>query len=139
MNKKNITKSTFKDALNFFKKGNILLLAIAFLAGAVFNAVVASLANDIIMSAIAELIGGKSLNEWKVGGMLVGKFLGTVINFVIVTALLFILLFTYFLIRNIRIAKKEKNAPAPVVEPAKPTVEELMLEQLQSINEKLQK
>lgn len=69
--------------------------------------------------------------------MLVGKFIGTVINFVIVTSLLFVLLFTYFLIKNAIKARKEKNAPVVEAAPAKPSVEELILEQLKAINDKL--
>ncbi|WBP83939.1 MscL family protein [Mycoplasmopsis edwardii] len=135
--KSNLTRTSLKEAVNFFKKGNILLLAIAFLAGVVFNAVVASLANDIIMAAISNALGKNGLEDWKVHGMLVGKFIGTVINFVIVTSLLFVLLFTYFLIKNAIKARKEKNAPVVEAAPAKPSVEELILEQLKAINDKL--
>ncbi|SYV97788.1 large conductance mechanosensitive channel protein, partial [Mycoplasmopsis edwardii] len=62
--KSNLTRTSLKEAVNFFKKGNILLLAIAFLAGVVFNAVVASLANDIIMAAISNALGKSGLEDW---------------------------------------------------------------------------
>ncbi|WP_318033131.1 MscL family protein [Mycoplasmopsis cynos] len=78
--KEKIIKKSFKDAFAFLKKGNMLLLAIGFLAGVVFNAVVSSLANDIIMQAIASTFGVTKLDNWVVHGMLVGKFLGTVLN-----------------------------------------------------------
>lgn len=135
MIKKHLSKKTFKNAFDFIKKGNILFLAVAFLSGVVFNAVISSLANDIIMSAISELIGKKELENWKVGGMLIGKFLGTLINFVIVTGVLFVILFLYFYVKNYREYKKP-----PVIKPQSqpaPTVDEMILEQLREINKKL--
>ncbi|QCZ36542.1 MscL family protein [Mycoplasma nasistruthionis] len=128
-------KKSLNDAKNFFKKGNILLLAVGFLFGVVFNAVVSSLANDIIMSAISKAFGAQSLNDWEVGGMLVGKFLGTVINFIIVSLVLFAIMITYFMIKNY----KESRKPVVVAEPAPvvPTTEELILAELKELNQSM--
>lgn len=41
----------------FLFRGNLLDLAVAFVLGAAFNAVVTSLANDVIMSSVAGLVG----------------------------------------------------------------------------------
>ncbi|QZE12548.1 MscL family protein [Mycoplasma sp. Ms02] len=126
-------KKSVKSANNFLKKGNMLLLAIGLLLGTVFNAVVASLANDIIMSAIANAMGSQELEKWAVYGMKIGKFLGTVLNFVIVTFLLFVLLVGYFMIVHYRESKK------PVVEaaPAAPSTDQLILAELKELNQSL--
>ncbi|WP_338582903.1 MscL family protein [Mycoplasmopsis cynos] len=137
--KEKIIKKSFKDAFAFLKKGNMLLLAIGFLAGVVFNAVVSSLANDIIMQAIASTFGVTKLDNWVVHGMLVGKFLGTVLNFIIVTTLLFVILFFYFIIKNIVNIRRAKNKPKEELQELKPTTDELILQQLQEINKNLSK
>ena len=46
-----------KDFRDFVLKGNLLQLAVAFIMGAAFGAVVKSFINDIIMPIIGKLVG----------------------------------------------------------------------------------
>jgi large conductance mechanosensitive channel len=73
----------------FLFRGNLLDLAVAFILGVSFNAIVQSLANDIIMAGIAGIFGLERVEEIAIGPMLIGKFLAAVISFVIVAAVLF--------------------------------------------------
>ena len=50
-------KGVFKEFKEFAFKGNMLDLAIGFIIGAAFSAVVNSLAKDVIMNSIAAIIG----------------------------------------------------------------------------------
>ena len=76
----------------FLCRGTLLDLAVAFLLGVAFNAVVQSFANDIIMAAVAGLIGLDSLQAMRIGPVLIGNFLATLLSFVIIATVLFMLI-----------------------------------------------
>lgn len=78
-----------REYKEFLFRGNLLDLAVAFILGAAFNAVVQSFANDIIMAAIAGLVGLDSLAEMRLGPMLIGNFLAALLGFVIIATVLF--------------------------------------------------
>ncbi|MBN4089301.1 MscL family protein [Mycoplasma enhydrae] len=137
--KKHYCKKSFKDAKAVIVRGNMFMLAIGLLLGAAFGAVVNSLANDVIMAAIANVFKVDNLAEWKVGPVLIGKFLAALLSFVIVATFIFIGLFLVFFIRNLIQYKKAKKQPIePEAEPA-PTTEEMILEELKKINSELSK
>ena len=110
-------------------KGNVLDLAVAVIIGAAFGAIVTSLVNDIIMPPIGMILGHidfkdlffslngqsyASLADAKKAAAPVvayGQFLNTVINFLIVGFVIFLV---------VRAASKLQRAPAP----AAPTTKE---------------
>ncbi|VEU60993.1 large conductance mechanosensitive channel protein [Mycoplasmopsis bovigenitalium] len=132
-------KKASKDAWNVVKRGNMFMLAIGLLLGAAFNELVKSLANDIIMPPIAKMIGTQSFEKWEWQGMLIGKFLGALIAFLITATIIYIFLMIVFLIRGSIIAWKNKRKPAEPEKLPEPTTEELILEELKKLNEKLSK
>jgi large conductance mechanosensitive channel len=77
----------------FAFKGNLIDLAIAFVLGTAFAAVVASLVNDIFMPLIGAIVSDKSFANltFEVGGaeVLYGNFITVVIYFAIVAWILF--------------------------------------------------
>ena len=117
----------------FALRGNVMDLAVGFVMGASFSAIVTSLVNDIIMPPIGLLLGGVdfsnlfillkpgdpvapyvSLADAKAAGAVTinyGMFINTIINFVIVAAALFLL------IRAINRLTQLKSEPAPVAAP----------------------
>lgn len=121
-----------KDFKAFAMKGNVLDLAVAVIIGAAFGAIVTSMVNDVIMPPIGMLLGQMdfkdlflsmgdktfpSLATAKAAGAPVvayGQFLNTVINFLIVAFVIFMV---------VRMAEKLKKQPAPV-EPGPPTTKE---------------
>ncbi|WP_322934995.1 MscL family protein [Mycoplasmopsis felis] len=142
MKKNNLLKESLKESMKFFKKGNMILLAIGFIAGSVFSAVVSSLSNDIILSAIAYNILGdkfKDLESLSWNGIKWGKFLGTFINFIVVTLVLFIILTSYYSIKILIQRRKATKMPVDNEnkEVIKKSSDELIIEQLQLINEQL--
>ena len=110
----------------FAMRGNVIDLAVGFIMGGAFGAIVSSLVNDIIMPPIGMILGRvdfkslfidlsgqgfKSLEEAQKAGAATinyGVFINTVINFVIVAFVLFLL------IRAInQMTAKPAPAPAP--------------------------
>ena len=115
----------FKDFKAFLMRGNVLDLAIAVIIGAAFGAVVTSFVNDLLMPPIGRLLGGvnfadlfvslagqsyPTLAAAKAAGaptLNYGVFINTVINFVIVAFVVFLLM------RGVsRMAAKPAAAPA---------------------------
>lgn len=117
-----------KEFKEFIMRGNVLDLAVAVIVGAAFTGVVTSLVKDIIMPPIGLLLGGvdftnlfidlsgvgyATLAEAQEAGaptLNYGLFINTLINFLIVALVIFLL------IRSLKkLTKKEEAAPAPVI------------------------
>lgn len=130
---KKLFKKSVQDAKGTLKKGNMIMLAVGLLLGTVFNAVVSSLANDVIMGAITHQMNLNTLEDLKSHGVLYGKFLGRIIQFAAVTFSMFVLLIGFFMFVN---WKKRRMKPEPP-KPVEPTTEELILAELKLINSSL--
>jgi len=120
-----------KDFKAFIMKGNVLDLAVAVIIGGAFGAIVTSLVNDVIMPPIGMILGHIdfkdlfiSLNGVHYDAMAdakkasapviaYGTFLNTVINFLIVAAVVFIV---------VRMVSKLHKAPPAA--PAVPTTKD---------------
>ena len=118
----------WEDFKTFLIRGNVLDLAVAVIIGAAFGAVVTSLVNDIIMPPIGLIpghvnfsslfidlsgVGYKTLTDATTAGAPVikyGTFLNTVINFVIIAFVIFVLIRAF-----------NRAFPPKVVSPAAPT------------------
>lgn len=116
-----------KEFKTFIMRGNVVDLAVAVIIGAAFNAIVGSLVNDIITPLILkpslEAAGVNKLEELSWNGVLYGKFLGTVINFIVVA------FFMFLLVKGMNaIKRKQEQAEAAPQAPKGPTQEELLAE-----------
>jgi large conductance mechanosensitive channel len=114
-----------KEFREFAIKGNAVDLAIGVILGAAFGAIVSSLVNDVLMPPIGKLLGGvdfanlfvvlgpgtyPSLAAAKAAGAATlnyGVFLNTVVNFLIIAFVLFMV------VRTMNRLKREQPAPAP--------------------------
>ncbi len=94
----------FKDFIN---RGNLVEIAVAFVMGLAFAAVVTSLTEDIVNPIIGKILTVDSLAAWAPGGIGVGAFLVAAINFVIVGLVMFLMIKAY---NNMQ--AKEEAAPA---------------------------
>jgi large conductance mechanosensitive channel len=121
----------WKDFKAFIMKGNVLDLAVAVIIGGAFGAIVTSLVNGIIMPPIGMILGHIDFKDLFISlngqsyatladaqkasapVLAYGAFLNTVINFLIVAAVVFIV---------IRVVSKLHKAPAPA--PAAPTTKD---------------
>lgn len=86
-------KKLVKEFQEFISRGNVMDMAVGVIIGGAFTAIVTSLTEDIINPLIKLIAGG---NVGEIGGLVVpgteidfGKFLGAVINFLIVAAIVF--------------------------------------------------
>ncbi len=83
-----------KEFREFALKGNLVDLAVAFILGLAFAAVVGSLVNDVVMNLIAAIVGEPdfsdlvfTLNDARIG---YGAFLTALVNFVLIAFVLFL-------------------------------------------------
>lgn len=118
-----------KEFKEFIMKGNVLELAVAVLIAGAFGLVVGSFTNDIIMPVVGYFTGGADFSELKyvlqaaVGedtpevAILYGKWINTIINFVIVAFVLFLIIKGY----------NKANAPEEAA-PAGPSETDLLAE-----------
>lgn len=125
-----------KEFKEFALKGNVVDLAVAFIIGGAFKAIISSLVNDIIMPAIGTLMGGVSFADLKYVitpasgdlaevAILYGSFIQAIIDFVIIA-------FTIFIVIKMITKKKEEEAAAPAA-PPEPSKEEVLLADIRDI------
>ncbi|RHB49323.1 large-conductance mechanosensitive channel protein MscL [Exiguobacterium sp. AM39-5BH] len=85
----------WKEFKEFAIKGNVIDLAVAFILGAAFTAIVTSLVNDIFMPVLGILIGGIDFSRLTVSvlgvKMMYGNFLQEVVKFFLVAFALFMM------------------------------------------------
>jgi len=85
-------KNLAAEFLQFIKKYKILGLASAFILGLAVNALILSLAQDMITPLIGIFIPGfESIQDIKLGVFGVGNFIAALINFVIIAFIIFII------------------------------------------------
>ncbi|MBC9812807.1 large conductance mechanosensitive channel protein MscL [Crocinitomicaceae bacterium CZZ-1] len=118
-----------KEFKAFILRGNVIDLAVAVVIGAAFNAIVSSLVADIITPLILnpamKAAGAEKLDGLAWNGALYGKFIATVINFLVVAFVLFIVVKMMNRLQNMR--KKEETVEAPAA-PAPTKDQELLTE-----------
>ncbi|QQS27826.1 MAG: large-conductance mechanosensitive channel protein MscL [Sphingobacteriales bacterium] len=135
----------FSDFKSFIFKGNILDLATAVIVGGAFGKIVSSFVSDIVMPPIGLLLGGVTFTELKlvlkegiaatatspeIAAVTVnyGTFLQTLIDFLIIAFVIYMVLRAYNSIQ-----KKKEEEPAA---PAPPTNEEVLLTEIRDILKK---
>jgi len=122
--------SLIKEFREFAVKGNIVDLAVAVIIGGAFGKIVSSLVEDIVMPAVGSIgrVDFKSL-MWQVGDakIMYGKFLQTCVDFLIITAAIFVMV---KIINELR-RKYEDTPPA-----ATPPRQEQLLEEIRDLLKK---
>ena len=104
--------SLFDEFKKFAFKGNVIDLAVGVIIGAAFGAIVKSMVDNILMPFIALILpGDKGYLAWEYRGIAYGKFIGELINFLLVALALFLFIvkFLGWLMRS----KKEEAAEPP--------------------------
>jgi len=136
--------SMLSEFREFAVKGNVVDMAVGIIIGGAFGGIVNSLVNDVIMPPIGLLLGkvdfanlfldlsGRNftvLSEARKAGapvMAYGQFLNTVINFVI-------LAFVIFLLIQAINRMKRQAAAAPPPPAAAPPAEEVLLREIRDL------
>jgi len=139
--------SVVQEFKAFAMRGNVVDLAVGVVIGGAFGAIVTSLVGDLIMPVVGVLTGGVDFSKAAIvlkegvaasadGAVKAvppvlfgyGKFIQTVINFVIVAWAIFMLVKAMNTLK-----KKEEAAPAP---PAAPSAEEVLLREIRDLLKK---
>lgn len=113
--------SVIKDFGTFIKKGNVIDLAIAVVIGGAFGKIVSAAVSDLVMPLVNALVPQGDWRKWEVSPLhfRVGDFIGTVVDFLIVAFVIFIVM-----VKLVGVATR-KNAVA-VVPPATKTCPECL-------------
>ena len=103
-----------KEFREFIMRGNVVDLAIAVIIGAAFNAIVSSLITDVItpliLNPVMKSLDVAELEKVAWNGVLYGKFIASVINFLVTAFIVFMLVKT---MNRFKRKKEEAAAPAP--------------------------
>ena len=117
--------SFVKEFKEFALKGNVVDLAIAVIIGAAFGAIVSSLVEDVvtplILQPLLDKAGVKDLENLTWGAVKYGKFVASVLNFLIVALALFLV------IKAMNRMKRKKEAPAAAPAAPEYTLQEKLL------------
>jgi len=115
-----------KEFKQFIMRGNVVDLAVAVIIGGAFSAIVGSLVADVITPLILKpamsSMDVETLEELAWNGVLYGKFLATVINFLVVAFCIFVL------IKGMNKLQKKKKEEEPAAAPAPTMDQELLME-----------
>jgi large conductance mechanosensitive channel len=106
-----------KGFRDFILRGNVMDLAVAFIMGAAFNAIVTSLVKDVLTQLIAAVVGKQDFSAvvFNVKGtpVMIGNFLNATISFLIVAFVVY-----FFMVLPINSLMAKFKGPAPEVPPA---------------------
>ncbi len=128
----------FKEFREFIARGNVVDLAVGVIIGGAFGAIVKSLVDQVIMPPIGLVTGGIDFSQMKIVlkvadeaakkpevAILYGAFINTVIQFVIVAFVIFLV------VKAVNSLRREEAAdPAP---PAGPTPTEALLGEIRDL------
>ena len=110
--------SEFKE---FALKGNVVELAIAFVLGAAFAAVVSALVENVLMPIVAAIFGQPDFSRLAIhigeSQILYGSFLNEVVAFVMVALALFFFVVKPYQAVQARQAAEEEAAEEPAADP----------------------
>ena len=142
-------KKLIEEFKKFIMRGNVLDMAIGVVIATAFGKITSSLVNDLLMPFIswicgsrdmsalnivlrpAEVVNGEMVNEAIIFGL--GSFVGTVIDFLLIALVVFLILKAFNKASELSHRKAEEEAQA---QPPKPTAEELLNQILEEIKSK---
>jgi len=146
-------KKLFTEFKEFISRGNVLDMAIGVIIASSFGKITASLVNDVLLPFISWIFGASNMAALNIivrpavldeAGEVVkeaitlgfGTFVGTIIDFILVALVVFIIVKAANKARSLTEKKKEEEAAAAPEEPAKPTTEELLADILAELKNK---
>lgn len=148
---KNGKKGLLKEFRDFAVKGNMFDLAVGVIIGGAFQSLVSGLTDKVLMPIISIFTGGLNFSEWKialphlfgevptdpatgeviVNYLLLGDFVSSVLNFIIMAFVVFMIVKGMNRLRDL--GKKKEEAPELPAEPPKPSNEEVLLTEIRDL------
>lgn len=120
-----------KEFKTFILRGNVVDLAVAVIIGAAFSAIVGSLITDVITPLLLQpamkALHVSKLENLAWGGVLYGKFIASVINFLVTAFVIFLM------IKAMNKATKKKETETAAEKPATPTKEQELLTEIRDL------
>jgi large conductance mechanosensitive channel len=101
---------------NFVMRGNLIELAVAFVIGLAFAAVVKAF-TDMLVALLGRLGGTPNFDSYRPGGVPVGAFLTALVAFFITAAVVY-----FFIVKPYELAKSRLMGPEPTPEPEEEVV-----------------
>ena len=146
-------KNFFKEFKEFITKGNVLDMAVGVIIATAFGKITTSLVNDVFMPLIGYIFGGTDLSKLNIvlsepeldaagevvkAGVTIGigTFISTIIDFILVALIVFIIIKAFNKARDIAEKKKKAEEEAAAEEPAaepEPSKEELLLAEIRDL------
>ncbi len=137
-----INLSIFGEFREFIARGNVIDLAVGVIIGAAFNDIVKGLVDNVVMPPIGWLLSGVDFSQMKFVlkaadpakkaaevAIQYGLFFNTIIRFLIVAWVVFLL------VKGVN-AIRRRDAAAPAKEPPAPTPQELLLTEIRDLLKK---
>lgn len=126
-----------KEFKEFITKGNIFDLAVAFIIGGAFKALISSLVKNVIMPALSLVLGEEGFDNYKYviteandadgiveNAIYWGVFLQDIVDFIIIAFAIFTVVYIFNRLQERR--KRVEIVEEIIVEKSKPTVEDLL-------------
>jgi large conductance mechanosensitive channel len=149
------TKGLLDEFKAFIMRGNVIDMAVGVIIASAFGKITTSLVNDIFMPFIGWVIGGFDLSKLNIilspevldeaGAVVtpavtigIGTFLVTIIDFIIIAAIVFMVVKVFAKARELseKAHAKEEAVEEEKEEEKKPTTEELLAQILEEIKNK---
>ena len=104
--------NTFKEFRDFLMRGNLIQLAVAFVMGVAFAAVINSFVTNLVMPIIAAIVGKPSFNDLTFtinkSVFTYGTFITDLITFVAIAAAVF-----FFIVKPVDMITKRRGSQEP--------------------------
>jgi large conductance mechanosensitive channel len=114
-----IVTNTLKEFRDFLMRGNLIELAVAFVIGVAFAAVVNSLVKNLVMPIIAAIVGKPSFNDLTFtihkSVFSYGSFITDVVTFLAIAAAVF-----FFIVKPVDMVMKRRKREEPAPEEIAP-------------------
>jgi large conductance mechanosensitive channel len=136
-----------RDFKEFISRGNVIDLAVGVIIGGAFGSITTSLVNDVVMPPIGLLLAGIDFSKLKyilkdaytdaagkehvAVAINYGAFIQTLVNFLIISLVIFIV------IRLINDMRRKQEAKGEAAEPETPTPQEALLTDIRDILKKI--
>lgn len=118
-----------KEFKSFAVQGNVFDLAVGVIIGTAFGKIVSSLVDDILMPIFNPIIPGGNWKELVIGpDIKIGSFLSIVVNFLIISFIIFLAIKAINLIR-----KNQEDALNESNKTSEPSKEEILLTEIRDI------
>lgn len=116
--------SFLSEFREFALKGNVMDLAVGVIIGGAFGKIIDSLVKHIIMPIVGSVGGSPDFSKITAGPVLVGSFIQTCVDFVILAFCIFLM------VKGMNTARKRFEKPAAPATPPPPPASEVYLKEI---------